>query len=506
LETSRQIDQLHGDWDNITSLFISSDNTLLVGARRRRTSAAKFELATSKAVTTNHEVIDSCASGSILLTRESLGRTTIREASSDRVVLTLPFADPPADSQYVTFSCSSDGRLALFAAARTPLWQAQLWDLQTGKQTRSFGDPAQPVRAAALSRDGKLVATASGSDLQIHVWEALTGKEVRALSEYRDFVERAHRDSSRNAGGSRIWSLVFSPDGTLVAGGGEKASFVWDIATGKQIAEFYTGQKSTPTYGAGIVTYAGFSPDSKRILIAEASGDVRVYNIVRSMLPLPPASPNQSGTSTTNIAKTVTLRAELTSKVSRYRTSLLSPDGRYLFSILSLEGGPFAFAEKLPKTESLPATYIDLKTGRTEYWMAQGQAVTSIAFTVDRQRMAVGHSDGSIVIWDLALRRLLRTFNAGTSPVTALGISAHGHWILAGYRDGAIHQIDIASNVVSKSQAQADFWADDVRASPDDRYLLLSFSSRNGVIVDLTRGTMDRTALPAVGVIRLARG
>src|SRR5262245_43456977 len=44
LTTNRQIYQLHGDWEHITSLVISDDKKLLVGARRQGASASQFDL------------------------------------------------------------------------------------------------------------------------------------------------------------------------------------------------------------------------------------------------------------------------------------------------------------------------------------------------------------------------------------------------------------------------------------------------------------------------------
>lgn len=96
-----------------------------------------------------------------------------------------------------------------------------------------------PIRAAAMSSDGKRVAIASRTSAE--VWDVGTSKRLRSYP---------HRD--------RVNSIAFSPDGsTLVTAADDRLARIWDETTGKLILE-----RKHPDG----VQFATFSPDGTRIL------------------------------------------------------------------------------------------------------------------------------------------------------------------------------------------------------------------------------------------------
>jgi WD40 repeat protein len=129
----------------------------------------------------------------------------------------------------------------------------------------------QPVAGAsfALSRDGRLVATAVASgivegpggdvlrgDKSIHVWDAGTGKLVRQL--------RGHA--------AVVGALAFSGDGRFLASGSDDASVrVWDLATGAAVAVLrgHTGP----------VSAVAFDEHATRVASASADGTARVWAV-----------------------------------------------------------------------------------------------------------------------------------------------------------------------------------------------------------------------------------
>src|SRR5262249_19026858 len=56
----------------------------------------------------------------------------------------------------------------------------EVWDARQGTKLWKLADHQSPVMSAALSQDGRKIATASTSD-GIRLWDSRTGKELRRL-------------------------------------------------------------------------------------------------------------------------------------------------------------------------------------------------------------------------------------------------------------------------------------------------------------------------------------
>jgi hypothetical protein len=120
----------------------------------------------------------------------------------------------------------------------------RVWDLDSGRLRRRFGQFGSMVACVALSADGRLAACgrtfpATTVNL-IEVWEVETGRLVHTL--------RAQRD--------RVTCVAFSPDGRRILSGSDDGSVrLWDSATGQQRVCFQGQQDS--------VTSVAFSPDGR---------------------------------------------------------------------------------------------------------------------------------------------------------------------------------------------------------------------------------------------------
>jgi RNA polymerase sigma factor (sigma-70 family) len=134
----------------------------------------------------------------------------------------------------------------------------RLWDTATAKLLHTFN--AVGARSVAFSSDNKTVAADSRDG--IHLWDVATGKEMRHLTgppahrgtvvfapDDRRLVWAAEdrtirvcevatgKELSRWESG-KIELLVFSPDGSDLAGARKGEVFVWSVANGKALAQF----------------------------------------------------------------------------------------------------------------------------------------------------------------------------------------------------------------------------------------------------------------------------
>jgi WD40 repeat protein len=149
---------------------------------------------------------------------------------------------------------------------------------------------------AALSPDGRTVATTKGKDAQL--WDASTGKLLHTLAGHRSLVTDAEfsPDSRELVTVSddhdgRVWSVAtgrllhvlvghffpvrtgsYSPDGRWIVTASQFTAGLWDAATGQLV--FYLGRHPRTLTGAT------FNPSGNWILTGSEDGTARVYNCV----------------------------------------------------------------------------------------------------------------------------------------------------------------------------------------------------------------------------------
>ena len=103
------------------------------------------------------------------------------------------------------------------AVIKEPVGYVALFDLKSGKITRTLEGAQSQVVSLAFARGTPLVAGGSWGGA-VQVWDARTGKRLWA---------------AEGGKSGPLTPVVFSPDGTLLAGGGRQVVNLWEAGTGR---------------------------------------------------------------------------------------------------------------------------------------------------------------------------------------------------------------------------------------------------------------------------------
>lgn len=313
----------------------------------------------------------------------------------------------------------------------------RIWDAATGEPVREVGSALGEIGRIAVSPTGDRLATIShrqtdaavpywrGDDF-IRLWDAKTGKVLRQI---RVPPGASHADFA-----SGLNALAFTRDGKrLVAGGLDRATRVFDAATGDELRRI--------PEAAGIPGRLAVSPDGKRYAFVTAT-----------LVPIPRTTPLPKGALRMPVAREKILSA-------------LSP----CFHLRDLETGR------------------DLRAGGHE-----GSVVLS-ALSPDGRFAATAAPGREILIWDASTGRKVRSLVGHEKEVMALAWVDAGPTLLSAGTDGTLRTWDAATGkevrkVAARGAAKID-WLSGPRGraefSPDGK-LLAVVSEDGGVVITET--------------------
>jgi len=200
------------------------------------------------------------------------GRTAMSE-SADR---TLKLWDVASGREIRTFAAHS-GPVALSPDGRTALSgdvlssnrslvklfnetaerdrTLKLWDIESGRQLRTFAGHSAEVLSIAFSPDGGSALSGS-ADETIKLWDVASGREIRTF---------------KHSG--RVTSIVFSPDGrTVLLGSWDQTAFeLWDVESGREIRTFRG-------HSSGVNSVA-LSPDGRTVLSGSYDNTMKLWDV-----------------------------------------------------------------------------------------------------------------------------------------------------------------------------------------------------------------------------------
>lgn len=241
--------------------------------------------------------------------------------------------------------------------------EIRVWDAKSGKLGQPLSGHTQTVEGLALSKDGKMLASAS-EDNTVLVWDLAGGKSKQTIKGHTDFVT----------------NVSFSPDGKqLVTTSKDKTVRVWDIDGAKEVASFKVEREVEQKDAKGKVTKtkelgreftgAVFTKDGKNIITGNLDGVIKIYDVAGK--------------------KEV---KELKAHEGVWAIAL-SPDGSKVAT------GGWDGTIKIWNA----ADGADLRTIKAHADTAKGVGanVTSVAFSPDGQWLVSGGIDGVVKIWSV---------------------------------------------------------------------------------------------------------
>jgi WD40 repeat protein len=142
------------------------------------------------------------------------------------------------------------------------------WNLSNGELLHALRGHVWAVNSVAFSPDGNIFVS-GGADSNIKIWNSRTGREIRNLNGPSGWFSLAQSFISDKS----VHSVAFSPDGQILASGGDKQPIqLWRLSNGEL--------RSSLEGHSGSVHSVAFSPDGQTLASGSADRTIRIWDLV----------------------------------------------------------------------------------------------------------------------------------------------------------------------------------------------------------------------------------
>jgi WD40 repeat protein len=239
-------------------------------------------------------------------------------------------------------------------------------------------------------------------------------------------VEQAEALAILEGHTASVTSLVFSPEGGLLASGSVDNTMRLWLVVQQSLLRTMLGHPFP-------VTTLDFSPDGALIATGSTDGLLRLWQV-----------------SNGRMLRTMEGHSGWISTLD------FSPNGQFLAS------GSDDFTVRLWRSDD----------GRLVQTIDEGMAaINSLAFSADGSQLAWAEEDGSVRLRTLS-GEWVYILKASSLPATALAISPDGDWIVAGYSDGALRVWDANQGTLTQILKHQTDAITSLAYSPDGRWLI----------------------------------
>ncbi len=293
-------------------------------------------------------------------------------------------------------SFSADSQRLLAAAGEPGLFgEVRAWSVADGKLAATFTGHRDSLYAAALSADGRTLATSS-YDEKLKLWDVLSSPQPSpkgrgSTHEGGGSASAGKERSTLEGHNGAVFDLAFSHDGRLLAtASGDRTVKLWDVAAARRLDTFGESLKEVYT--------VAFSPDGRHVAAGGVDNRIRVWRL-----------------STTAAEGTNQLIVSRFAHQGAIIKLVWSPDGKALASsaedrtvklwdAAQLATGTLAERHALPmQPDWAPALAFSPNVGRISN-PSEGGRIGNPSYT---QRLVVGRLDGTYAIYDVATAKVV---------------------------------------------------------------------------------------------------
>jgi len=290
-----------------------------------------------------------------------------------------------------------------------------LYVLKTQPLARTLTVHGDGAVSVAFSPDGHLIA-AGGNDPAIYVWSAADGQ--------------LHPPVISGFSGH---AAPFSPDGKWIAAGSDSDVKIWDAAT-KRVLTKFSGHSAK-------VQSVAFSRDGRSLVSGAKDNMVFIWDLTGNQpgRPLAGHSDQVYSVAFSSDGKRVA-SAGFDQKVivrdvaSSQLVKTLPGTNKMMDAIFSSDDAWLATAD-----QDGDVTVWDTSSWQVVRKMPRnGEMVTAIAFSPGNKLIASAGADGDVRVWDTATQALVRTYTGHAGTVWAVGFSPNGQWIASASSDKTV--------------------------------------------------------------------